>query len=447
MMLSCIDLPGMKADCVCDITPLRWSFILSAKYADKILKSQLAVFERASGNEIKRQKSYLIWLGKYRDAPDTVFGIEPLEGSSRYLGVKIAAEFDPSENWKKVLDSIPSCVEHYSTFGLSIFGRVLMANSCLLSKLWFIAHHAPINQTNLARANKMILKYINRNRKLTAIRKDKLFLAPEFGGMGLLEIEKQTDLLLAKWAIRSLAGDPHPWNAFWRNNVAELQRALKITHHPVTIELNWNACKRSHLFHLIVPVYRAFHRLGIRLHCKPSAILAQTPHRNCNFKLDNGKSLPTPRGNRLANKVVREFENLEISLNLNLNNFFVDGDCTHKKSVAQLERHYGVQDMNITLREWTQLTRVPDCVTSLMHIPEKLLWGAMQLHDNSIGDIYLIQYSKGEVENLLWFAPTEDNSYTLRFNGNADPSWGDWRTDIIPILCCNVERNIFPPRL
>ena len=103
----------------------------------------------------------------------------------------------------------------------------------------------------------------------------------------------------------SLAGDPHPWNAFWRNNVAELQRALKITHHPVTIELNWNACKRSHLFHLIVPVYRAFHRLGIRLHCKPSAILAQTPHRNCNFKLDNGKSLPTPRGNRLANKVVR----------------------------------------------------------------------------------------------------------------------------------------------
>ena len=106
----------------------------------------------------------------------------------------------------------------------------------------------------------------------------------------------------------------------------------------------------------------------------------------------------------------------------------------HKKSVAQLERHYEVQDMNITLREWTQLTRVPDCVISLMHIPEKLLWGAMQLHDNSIGDIYLIQYSKGEVENLLWFAPTEDNSYTLRFNGNADPSWGDWRTDIIPLL-------------
>jgi len=67
------------------------------------LERVLNDFEMASGNEIKRAKSYIIWLGSKRGSTDRIANIPPLIGSERYLGLMIAENFDPDINWKKML--------------------------------------------------------------------------------------------------------------------------------------------------------------------------------------------------------------------------------------------------------------------------------------------------------------------------------------------------------
>ena len=62
------------------------------------LQDILRVFEKASGNQIKSAKSYIIWLGASKDSTDRIYGIKPLERSERYLGIMIAQYFNPNEN-------------------------------------------------------------------------------------------------------------------------------------------------------------------------------------------------------------------------------------------------------------------------------------------------------------------------------------------------------------
>ena len=117
---------------------------VSDKLADRIaIERMLICFQKASGNEVKLAKSFIIWLGPWKGSTEQIFGIHPLIGSERYLGLQIAAEFDSSLNWRNIIERLPACTEYWSTLGLSIFGRTLMINSSLLSKLWFVAMHTP----------------------------------------------------------------------------------------------------------------------------------------------------------------------------------------------------------------------------------------------------------------------------------------------------------------
>ena len=59
----------------------------------------------------------------------------------------VSKEFQVEENWKRVLSNLPACVEHWATFGLSVYGRTSMINSSLISKLWFLALHVPTSET------------------------------------------------------------------------------------------------------------------------------------------------------------------------------------------------------------------------------------------------------------------------------------------------------------
>ena len=68
-------------------------------------------FEEASGNEIKKTKSFILWLGDLKNTNSTVFGVGSLLGSERCLGRclelmnnKAALLSYNDVNWKRKLD-------------------------------------------------------------------------------------------------------------------------------------------------------------------------------------------------------------------------------------------------------------------------------------------------------------------------------------------------------
>ena len=205
---------------------------VSDKLADRTaIERMLTCFQKASGNEVKLAKSFIIWLGPWKGITDQIFGIHPLIGSERYLGIQIASEFDSSSNWKNIIDRLPACTEYWSTLGLSIFGRTLMINSSLLSKLWFVAMHSPHTTEIVNSIDKLVNNYFRKGKRFTSM-SHRLRVTPTYyGGLGQLDVQTQLNNLLSKWAIRSLSNDPHPWNLYWRWNVVQLQTHLKTHTH------------------------------------------------------------------------------------------------------------------------------------------------------------------------------------------------------------------------
>ena len=116
----------------------------------------------AAPNVVKKHKSYLFWLGANKGSMDTVFGICPSRSSERYLGIQLATEFDASLNWAKVIDTIASSTPYWSSYGLSIFGRSLMINSCMLSKLWFVCMHVPPSTEIIKSINTKVNHYLRK---------------------------------------------------------------------------------------------------------------------------------------------------------------------------------------------------------------------------------------------------------------------------------------------
>ena len=140
---------------------------VSDELADRTaIERMLTCFQKASGNEVKITKSVIIWLGPWKGITDQIFGIHPLKGSEGYLGMQITSEFDSSSNWKNIIDRLPACTEYWSTLGLSIFGRTLMINSSLLSKLWFVAMHT-LHTTEIVNSiDKLVNNYFRKGKRL-----------------------------------------------------------------------------------------------------------------------------------------------------------------------------------------------------------------------------------------------------------------------------------------
>ena len=128
-----------------------------------------------------------------------------------------------------------------------------MINSSLLSKIWFIAMHTPASSSVIADLNKQVNHYFRRGKRSNSVSYEKRITPTEFGGLGQLDIEAQINNLLAKWAIKSAANDPHPWNLYWKWNIRELQAHLKTTTHPLYYSCDWGR-KRS-----VPPLRRMIH--------------------------------------------------------------------------------------------------------------------------------------------------------------------------------------------
>ena len=264
------------------------------------MENILRIFQAASGNEIKLPKSYIFWLGSETGSNTEVFGIKPIVGSERYLGLMISSEFQAVENWNRIISNLPACVEHWSSFGLSVYGRTLMINSSLISKLWFLAPHTPIDQYTRDKVCKLVNKYFRKNKKVTAMSLFKRTLPTTLGGLGQVDIDVQLDNLVLKWIIKSRAGDPHLWNDFWRYNEKQLQLHFKTNTDLACLRKNWKRAKSpKHIFHLVVPAFKAWHRMEYKMKSKPPYVLAAMQlFDNIHLFDDNGNIITPSRGAR-----------------------------------------------------------------------------------------------------------------------------------------------------
>ena len=429
---------------------------VSEKMEDRIaIEQMLGCFQLASGNEVKAAKSYIIWLGPWKDSTDKIFNIKPLVGSERYLGLQIAANFDSSLNWYNIIDRLPASYEYWSTLGLSIFGRTLMINSSLLSKLWFVAMHTPHTTEIVKSIDKQVNNYFRKGKKFTSISKKKRITPTYYGGLGQIDVQTQLDNLLAKWAIRSLANDPHPWNLYWRWNIIQLQIHLKTHTHPTLYKCDWNR-KRSpgYLFHMIIPVYKAWHRINLQIKFDFMSVSAMPLFHN-KFITENTKSIQIPRnGNRILNLLnetnqVLLIKDLYTKKPVNPDNQFDYLDtATHCMTKNTPECMNDKFKMNMNLTCWDNIVlKIPTFVDKIMtagesdsslegwYATEDSIIDVNQITDDPVGDIYYKYVDKEGNITLYHYIQVNETHLEIDSSSNdLSERWLEWRTSILPYL-------------
>ena len=453
------------------LTPYGETYISVVGYADdtviaigseddaEALPAILETFTRASGNEIKTSKSYIMWLGGFSPTLN-ILGIPALaEGETeRYLGINIGHNFDPVPMWDKLLESMPNRPEYWASFGISAFGRVLLLNACLLSTIWYLAHHARIPNKQLKKIEQVVDNYFRRGKRANSIRKSKRYLPKKLGGLGLLDIKQQVNNLLGKWVIKHLANDPHPWNIYWNENTRMLQDVLECPTHPALTSKDLKCyMKCTKIFHVVVPAYYAWQQINLDLNKSYEHVLSMPLFYN-RYVTNEGKAVAYQQGDESAlSDLQPEHQRMQLRMLVTETGYPGDYDWenpeTHKvrlKTPTELQLEFPVRVSDF----WSSiLSRIPVQVVKVLAAgPTK--YGASSTRGgwvatsenaadpSEIGYMYYVSTSQtqgSEVElhhfnpKLLDYSYNLDQSililsYNCSNKQNDDPEdWADWR--------------------
>ena len=429
----------------------------SALDADIVLNDILPVFEAASGNEIKKIKSFhILYNGAnnwHRTVPTLSAYQTLLTGSSeRYLGVKVGHS-GVNPDWSRIVDKLKGTFESWRDQNITIAGRTLLLNSCLLAQVWFEVAQTPLPKNKADEISKAVNLYFRQGRKTTNISLETRLRAKSDGGLGQIDLATQTRLIQAKWAMRFHSGEDHLWTDLWALNVTELQEALKTDTHLLYLDYNWSRF-RAHdswdLFPLTAESYKAWHMLDFKLEDSNFNAVAAQPLFKNKYLLDDSDSSLEPT--RLDIEVTENFCHLPVRGLFKEQTPYPTSPYSPQDpstwvlipmTPGELTAYYGYENLEDS---WESILRkIPEHILVRMaRGPDSLEgWAATELTvdgDIQVGDIYRTYVLKREGSdpppfNLIhFFQPREGEEATfshrtgeeLVWESQSDPDQGDW---------------------
>lgn len=210
------------------------ALVLGANGDFAAVDHSLRAYERASGSRLNRDKTWAMWAGSWRGRHDNPFpGISWLL-QGKYLGVYVGADSLEAINttWNMVTNKLISATQLWKGRPLTIFGRAVVVNTILLSRIVYTAsvYHLPARFRMLIEAT--IWRFVWSNAP-DGITRDWATRPQKQGGLGIGVLLHRLRSLQAAWLGRLLAVcsqherteelAAHPW--------AHLARAALVRSH------------------------------------------------------------------------------------------------------------------------------------------------------------------------------------------------------------------------
>lgn len=170
----------------------------------------IAMHEGASAAKLNANKTVVLTVGQptFQSPYPTLQPHEP----TRYLGIMFTSHGIAEEVMLARLENgINTTVDRWHDRQLSLVGRVMLANACLLSKLWFAAHIIPFPHEFERRIVKKVKQFIW-NGKRCKVAEDIITRPKEQGGLGLLPLHEQAIAIFGTWVTKVLdPKEPPKW--------------------------------------------------------------------------------------------------------------------------------------------------------------------------------------------------------------------------------------------
>ena len=192
-------------------------------------------FGAASGAKLNLHKSVGLWLAHTERTWQ--WGEEEglkwlLPGEvTRYLGYPFGLHIPQKEKDGRMLQQIRRHLSKWSTYPLSLAGRIMVSNQVILSSIWYLASCTDLTGKALKTARATVRNYIWSGKRESCARAkvkwDTAVLPIVRGGIKILDPQWQASALLIKLLIRGLSVGYEPWKALVRYRVAQTSQSRR----------------------------------------------------------------------------------------------------------------------------------------------------------------------------------------------------------------------------
>ena len=106
------------------------------------------------------------------------------------------------KNWEVIIGKIKNHLNSILKRKLSLHQRVIYANSCLLSKVWYIVHTYPLNKTYAKEINKLVFQYVWGGR-YEPIKRNTICRPKKEGGLGMINCLAKANTIMINTFLKS----------------------------------------------------------------------------------------------------------------------------------------------------------------------------------------------------------------------------------------------------
>jgi len=174
------------------------------------LHAAISLHEQASAAKLNHGKTELIPVGRPRFRLE---GTPLAEGEhTRYLGILFTRDgLDAKATQAKLLSQVTAVADRWQDRSVSLIGRVLLANACLLAKCWYVAHVVPFDAAFEKALRARIRQFIWRSKR-NRVAEATITRPKMAGGLGLLPFHEQALATFGTFATQMVwLQDRPPW--------------------------------------------------------------------------------------------------------------------------------------------------------------------------------------------------------------------------------------------
>ena len=177
----------------------------------------LKEYEKASNAKLNLHKSATIHLADTSPQIQAIGNVQDPNTPFRYLGIYLHPRGLPlAQGWyNNQLDQLSKTMASWQKRKLSIYGKIEILNSRLLSKLWYHCYFINFSPTFHKKLRKLISSFIWDN-KTPQINWQTLCTPKRLGGLQLHD-PKHKQLAIAAWWLQRLSKNP-----FWADSLSHL---------------------------------------------------------------------------------------------------------------------------------------------------------------------------------------------------------------------------------
>ena len=166
-------------------------------------------YEKASGSKLNLGKCKGLWLGPWRNRPDSPVAIDRSCQTINVIGVYIGFGDLDTANWRPRIGSVSKCFQVWRCRSLSLSGRALVANALALSLIWYVASLVHMRSWVAKELNSHLFAFFWSGKKAKVSRKV-VFQPIDCGGFSVVSIGHKAQALLIQWVKRYVVS-PSSW--------------------------------------------------------------------------------------------------------------------------------------------------------------------------------------------------------------------------------------------